>query len=355
MIIPKKMKAAVLYGKKDLRVVERDVPKPDEDEILVKVKACAICGGDPKIIANGWPWGPPMGEYIPGHEYSGEVVSVGERVSDFKIGDRVAAESHKGCGHCINCIRGLYTTCLNYGKTEEGHKQYGFTVNGAYAEYTVSHRNCLHKFSEKISYDEAALLTAGGAALYGIQRIGWIWPGETVAVIGPGPIGLMACQLAKISGAGKIIIIGTRNSRLKVAKKMGIGITINAKEEDTYNIINEQTKGIMADVVIEASGTASGAMQSIELVKKSGRICFLGLYPEPVKIDLLKVVMNNIQVAGGRGEGSHVIERIIPLMEDKRIVVKDLITHKYPLIEINKAFNTFINRIDGAIKVIINP
>jgi L-iditol 2-dehydrogenase len=110
-----KMRAAVLFGKNDLRVVEKDIPKPQGDEVLVRVRACAICGSDPKIIQNGWPKSPPFGEFVPGHEFAGEIVALGDRASRFTTGVRVAIEPHRGCGICENCIRGKYTTCLNYG------------------------------------------------------------------------------------------------------------------------------------------------------------------------------------------------------------------------------------------------
>lgn len=355
MNIPKKMKAAVLYDYNDLRVVERDVPQPGSGEVLIKVKACAICGTDPKIKAHGWENCPPMGEFILGHEYSGEVVALGEKVTAFKIGDRVAVEPHKGCGHCINCIRGLYTTCLNYGKLEEGHKHYGFTVNGGYAEYAVCHINCLHKFSEKLSYESATLITTAGTALYGIQRAGWIWPGETVVVVGPGPIGLMAAQLAKVCGAGKVIVTGTRESRLSVARKVGADKTINIKEQDVVEEIEKETNGIMADMIIETSGSAAGARQALSLVKKSGRIALEGMYQEPVSIDLNKVVQWNIQMAGGKAEGEFVLDRIVPLMEDGRIVTEPILTHEFALEDINEAMNTYVNRVGGAIKVVVKP
>lgn len=355
MNIPKKMKAAVLYDYNDLRVVERDVPQPGSGEVLIKVKACAICGTDPKIKAHGWENCPPMGEFILGHEYSGEVVALGEKVTAFKIGDRVAVEPHKGCGHCINCIRGLYTTCLNYGKLEEGHKHYGFTVNGGYAEYAVCHINCLHKFSEKLSYESATLITTAGTALYGIQRAGWIWPGETVVVVGPGPIGLMAAQLAKVCGAGKVIVTGTRESRLSVARKVGADKTINIKEQDVVEEIEKETNGIMADMIIETSGSAAGARQALSLVKKSGRIALEGMYQEPVSIDLNKVVQWNIQMAGGKAEGEFVLDRIVPLMEDGRIVTEPILTHEFALEDINEAMDTYVNRVGGAIKVVVKP
>lgn len=349
------MKAAVLYGYNDLRVVERDVPQPQKEEVLIRVKACAICGSDPKIVAHGWPSCPPMGEFIPGHEFAGVIAALGEGVTSYHVGDRVAIEPHKGCGHCVNCIRGLYTTCLNYGKLEEGHRHYGFTVNGGYAEYAVCHINCVHRFSEKLGFDDATLITTAGTALYGIQRAGGIGPGETVVVVGPGPIGLMAVQLAKTLGAGRVILVGTRDSRLAVGKEIGADITINGRETDAVKEIEQLTGEIFADMVIETSGSAAGAAQAVELVKKSGRIAFVGIYSEPVTLNLNKVVQWNIQMAGGKAEGEDVLDRIVPLMESGRIKTKPLLTHTFPLGRINDGMNTYVNRIGNALKVVIKP
>lgn len=355
MALPKTMKAAVLYDYNDLRVVEREVPRPGDEEVLIKVKACAICGSDPKIVAHGWDNCPPMGEFIPGHEFSGEIVAVGPRVTHYAIGDRVAVEPHKGCGHCVNCIRGFYTTCLNYGRLEEGHRHYGFTVNGGYAEYAVCHINCLHRFSKALDYDDATLITTAGTALYGIQRAGGIGPGETVAVIGPGPIGLMATQLAKTLGAGRVIMVGTRTSRLETGKEIGADVVINSREVDAASAVSELTGGVMADMVIETSGSAAGGAQAVELVKKNGRVAFEGIYQEPVSLNLNKVVQWNIQLAGGKAEGEYVLDRIVPLMESGRIKTAPLLTHRFPLADINTAMNTYVKRLDGAIKVVIKP
>lgn len=355
MNIPDRMKAAVLFGSNDLRVVETVVPKTEKEEVLVKVKACAICGTDPEIIEHGWPNCPPFGSYIPGHEFSGEVVALGEGVDEFNIGDRVVAEPHKGCGRCINCIRGLYTTCLNYGNLEKGHRHYGFTVNGGYAEYVAIHINCLHKLPDNVSFEEGTIVTAAGTALYGMERIGWVQPGETVAVIGPGPIGLMAVQLSKVFGAGKVILIGTRNSRLSVGTKMGADMLINIKEEDLYKRINELTNGYGVDLTIEASGSTDGPQQAVKITRKSGRISFIGIYKDMVKMDLNRAVQYNIQMAGGKAEGMWCIERILPLLAQGKIDVKPLITHKFSLDDINEAVKTFKERIGGAIKVVMVP
>lgn len=355
MPLPEKMKAAVLYDYNDLRVVERDVPRPQQREVLIQVKACAICGSDPKIVAHGWQSCPPMGEFIPGHEFAGLIAAVGQGVTGYQVGDRVAVEPHKGCGHCINCIRGLYTTCLNYGKLEEGHRHYGFTVNGGYAEFVVCHINCMHKFSKNLSFEDATLITTAGTALYGIQRAGGIGPGETVAVIGPGPIGLMAAQLAKVLGAGRVILLGTRDSRLAVGKEVGVDIIVNSREADGVKAISNLTNGVMADMVIETSGTVDGGAQAVELVKKSGRIAFVGTYSEPVSLNLNKIVQWNVQMAGGKAEGEDVLDRVVPLMESGRIKTKPLLTHQFPLDKINEGLYTYTNRIGNAIKVVIKP
>jgi len=115
MSLPEKMTAAVLYGPGDIRVTEVDVPHPGYGEVLIKVMACAICGSDLSLIRRAWPGQPPYGEFVPGHEYSGIIAALGHGVDEFQVGDRVAVEVHKGCGRCINCRQGNYTSCLNYG------------------------------------------------------------------------------------------------------------------------------------------------------------------------------------------------------------------------------------------------
>jgi len=355
MDIPKKMKAAVLFGYNNLRVVEKEVPKVGPGEVLIKVKACAICGTDPHIISQGWPSNPPFGEYIPGHEFAGEIVKVGETVDEFKIGDRVAVEPHKGCGRCVNCIRGLYTICLNYGNMAKGHRHYGFTTNGGYAEYAVNHINTLHRIPEKLSFENATLITTAGTVMYGIERIGGIRPGETVVVTGPGPIGLMGVQIVKALGAGRVILTGTRESRLKVGREVGADETINIRQDDPVKKINELTHELGADVVVECSGNPRASAQAIDVIKKGGRIALVGIYQEPVTLNLNKVVQWNLSLAGGKAEGMWNLERAVPLMADGRIKAEPLITHIFPLEKINEAMETFVKRIGGAIKVVITP
>jgi len=355
MDLPKTMKAAVLYGHDDLRVVERAVPTPGYEEALVRVRACAICGSDLKILKHGWDGAPPMGEFIPGHEYAGEVVALGEGVTTLKIGDRVAGEPHKGCGHCVNCIRGHYTSCLNYGNVEAGHRHYGFTYNGGFAEYVACHMNTLHTFSERLDFDSATLITTAGTSLFGIERAGWIEAGETVVIVGPGPIGLTAAMLAKVCGAGRVIVVGTRGPRLELARSVGADITVNIHDEDPLEVVSRSTAGVLADLVIEASGVESGVQSALQLVKKNGRLAMLGMYSGDGTIDLKKISLWNLKITGARGEGNYVLSRLVPFLEEGRLDGTKLITHTFSLDEINTGFQTFKDRVDGAIKVVIRP
>ncbi len=353
MKIPETMKAAVLFGPNDLRVVEKKVPKPGWQEVLIKVEACAICGTDPKILAHGWQSQPPFGEFIPGHEYAGTIVSLGEGVVGFSVGDRVAIEPHKGCGVCSNCLKGFYTVCFNYGNVAAGHRHYGFTVNGGYAQYAVNHLTTLHRIPDALNFEEATLITTAGTGMYGITRVGGIDAGETVVVAGPGPIGLMAVQLAKAMGAGRVIITGTRDERLSLARELGADLAINTKKEDVIKRVVDLTGGMGADVVLECAGSSGSLADAVEFTRKNGRIGLIGIYSEPVAINAFKIAQWNITLAGSRAEGNRALSKVAPLMGDGRVKARPLITHTFPLEQVREAFDTFIQRKGGAIKVVI--
>jgi len=347
------MKAAVLFGPNDVRVVEREVPRPGPQEVLIKVRACAICGTDPKIFAHGWQGQPPYGEYIPGHEYAGEIAALGEGVVGFSVGDRVAIEPHKGCGVCANCLKGHYTVCFNYGNVAAGHRHYGFTVNGGYAEYAVNHVTTVHRIPETLDFEEATLITTAGTAMYGITRAGGVEPGETVMVAGPGPIGLMAVQIARAMGAARVIVTGTRDERLSLACELGADVGINVKKDSVVTRVKEMTEGLGADVVLECAGTASSLTDAICCARKNGRIALIGIYSEPVAVDAFRINQWNLTLAGSRAEGNRSLSKVAPLMGDGRIKARPLITHTFPLEEIDKAIRTFVQRTGGAIKVVV--
>ena len=356
--LPATMRAAVLFGPGDLRLVDDyPVPAPGPNEVIVAVASCAICGTDPEILERGWPGQPPYGEFIFGHEYAGVVVSTGTGVTGFAVGDRVAAEPHKGCGHCANCVDGYYTTCLNYGLIDQGHRHYGFTVNGGYAQFARSHITCLHRFPAHWSFDTATLLTTAGTSLYALNRVGGLKGGETVVVSGPGPIGLMGVLLARLTGAGTIILAGTRDERLALGARFGADHVINVRREDPVERVMELTGGVGADVAIECAGTGRSLTAAIDYTRASGRLALVGIYTnEPtVEINPRKIALGNLTVAGTRAEGDRAVTRAAEILGHADVDLSPLITHTFSLAEIHAAFATSADRLDGAIKVVVNP
>ena len=355
MGIPKKMKAAVLYGFDDVRVEERDVPSPAPDEALIKIASCGVCGGDIRIITQGMPKQPPFGDFIIGHEYAGTIAARGETVDEFQVGDRVAVEVHKGCGRCKNCIMGQYTACLNYGNLEKGHRANGFTTNGGFAEYAVNHVNTLCKLPDTISFDESTTITTAGTSIYGIDMAGGYIPGDTVAVLGPGPIGLMSVQSCKALGAGKVILIGTRDERLELGKKLGADFVVNSRRKNPVEKVLGLTDGLGADLVLDAAGGDTSLQSALEMTRKGGKISILAFYKEPITVDMSIAVRNGINIYTVRGEGRMSVGRALALMARGEITGKPLITHTFPLEEINEAIKTFVERTGGAIKVVVHP
>lgn len=355
MDIPKKMKAAVLYGFNDVRLVEREVPSPGPDEALVKIEACGVCAGDIKMITRGMLKQPPFGEFIIGHEYAGTVAAVGETIDEFKVGDRVAVEVHKGCGRCRNCLLGKYTVCLNYGNTAKGHRANGFTTNGGFAEYAVNHVNTLYKLTDKISFNEATTVTISGTALHGIDEAGGFMPGDTIAVLGPGSIGLMCVQCCKALGAGKVILTGTRDDRLQLGKKLGADYVVNIRDKNPVEKVHELTGGLGPDLVLITAGVENSLQQAIEMIHRGGDIVVLSHFNDPITVDIGLAVQKGNNIYTVRGEGRMSVHQALALMTQGKVNGEALITHTFPLDEINEAIDTFVERRDGALKVVVNP
>ncbi|NLX44971.1 MAG: alcohol dehydrogenase catalytic domain-containing protein [Treponema sp.] len=352
---PTMMRAAVLHDWNDIRIEQRPVPAPGPGEVLIKIESCSICGGDVKIVTRGMIKQPPMGTFIIGHEYAGTIVELGEAVDEFVLGDRVTVEVHKGCGRCRNCIDGKYTACLNYGNLAKGHRANGFTTNGGFAEYAVNHVNTISKIPDNISFDEATIITTAGTALFGIEHTGGFVAGDSVAVVGPGAIGLMAVQCAKALGAGKVILTGTRDERLNLGKKLGADVVINLNKEDPIAAVKRETGGYGADLVLLTAGNSASLQQAIRIVRKGGDIVLVAHFEDTVSADLGICVQNSNNLYTVRGEGKRCVHRALELMRMGKIQAKDLLTHSYPLDQIQEAFRVFMAREGGAIRIVLHP
>lgn len=354
-MIPSMMRALVLPAPGEFEVRDVPVPVPGPGEVLCRVRAVAICGSDPEILrgdlAGTWPPGYP---FTPGHEWAGEVVAAGEDVIDFAPGDRVAGEAHKGCGFCENCKRGRYTLCLNYGKPETGHRHYGFIVPGAYAQYNVYSIKSLTKMPASVTFREGALIDTAGVTLHGMELTG-ITPGGTVAVIGPGPIGLIAMRMAKAMGAARVIMVG-RRSRLQAAARLGADVVVDFEREEPVAAVRLATGGLGVDEAFECSGAEGTFAQAVRMVRKGGRVGLMGVPNDRVMepLPFKYIVHNEIAIFGSRAN-PNVSRRILQIVGSGQLCLNDLITHVFPLEGFAEALDTFVGRREGAIKVVIEP
>jgi len=343
----------VLMAPNRLEVKEVETPQPGPADVLIRVEACAVCSSDVSLMAKPWPAQPPYGSFIPGHEYSGTVMALGETVDEFQIGDRVAVEAHLGCMRCRNCRLGNYTGCLNYGK--KGHRANGFTTNGGYAQYVVNHVNTVYPIPSSVEFEEASLITNLGCVLYGFETVGGYVVGDVIVVIGPGPLGLISVEVAKALCAAKVYLIGTRASRLQAGKDLGADRLVDVHQEDPIQVIRQETNGIGADLVVETSGSPQGLQMAIEMAKRMGKILLLGFPDEPVNTDFSLLGKNNKHIYTVRGEGWANCGRAASLLASGKVNLKRLVTHSFSLSNISEAFRTFEERIGGAIKVVVKP
>jgi L-iditol 2-dehydrogenase len=267
----------------------------------------------------------------------------------------VVVEAHMGCRRCENCIRGLYTACLNFGNMTRGHRANGFTTNGGLAEYALNHVNTLFRIPDGISYEEAVVVMTAGSPLYGLERAGGYFAGETVAVLGPGPIGLMALQLVKALGAVRVILTGTRPARLVLGKELGADVIVNSREQDPVAAVRDATDGRGADVTLDCAGGDDTFDQAIKMTKPGGRVILVAFYHGPVTADVSDAVRRNLTIYTERGEGGANVGRALALLSAGRIRARPLVSQTFPLTEVQRGFEVVEKRIGDPIKVIFHP
>ena len=363
--LPKEMKAWVLKSPNELKLKSKNIPIPGYSEVLVKIDAVAICATDLDVIS----YGPPAliegdkpfnKEFTPGHEYMGTVVALGPSVDEFQIGDRVTVEIHSGCGQCKRCRMGMYTSChnygLNFGKKNKGHRANGFTSDGGFKQYAINHINTLIKVPDDMTDEEATLVVTAGTTMYGLTELGGLVAGESLAVIGPGPIGLLGVAVSKALGADPVILIGTRNDRLEIGKKLGADFVLNVKEEkDIVDTVKSLVGEVGVDYVVECAGTEKALNDAIMMTNRGGKICLAAFPHDLIKVNIPHMVINNIYMYGIRGEGKSATHRAMAFMKQKRFDSKLVHTHTFKMNELPTALKYAKERIDGAIKVVIKP
>ncbi|MGQ9629457.1 MAG: zinc-dependent alcohol dehydrogenase [bacterium] len=335
------MRAVVWTGVGKLEEQGRPVPEVGHGEVLIRVRAAGFCSTDLHVIRGDVKFvDPPL---ILGHEFAGEVADVGEDVRGFSPGDRVAVESVVGCGRCFYCRKGWKNLC------DEG-KEFGQTIDGGWREYIGVPAENLYKLPSTVSFREGALMEMLNGPMSAIRK-GQVEIGDTVAILGPGPAGLLLVQLAKLKGA-TVILSGTRDNRLDVGRALGADYTVNIRREDLATRVREITEGRMADVAMEAAGTPEAVRQTIEIVRKKGRVVLYGIYGRPIPdFPADDVVIKDIEVIGSR-EAPDLWDLGIRLVASGKIKIQPIITHTLPLWEAERAYHIVDRREGGLIKLV---
>lgn len=337
------MKTARGAGNLEIRTISE--PKPQDDEVLVKVEAAGICGTDVHIKHDQAFHTPPV---VLGHEYSGTVVDIGSEVSTIQVGDEVVSPATAYCGQCHQCKTGHVNRCTAPNKRILGVSR----ANGAFAQYLTVPEYIIHKVPDSVPLEEAALAEPTACVVHALIEKSPICPGDVVVVQGPGTMGLLSLQVAKAMGAGKVIVTGMSSDRwrLDIAERTGADRTIDIEKEDPIDIVNDESLGIGADVVIEASGSCAACSQALEFVKVAGHVALLGVRGRPAEVDLDQMIVKELTMTGTWGTIPSSWVTTLKLMASRKIAVAPLITHRLSLDEWEQGFELMEDQ--KAIKVL---
>jgi L-iditol 2-dehydrogenase len=321
------MKAVVKTKRGEGNVEYMDYPEqdPGPGEVKVRVEAAGICGTDIHILHDEFLSLPPV---VMGHEFSGCVVGLGPQVKRFGMGERVTAEVPAyACGSCLYCKTGSVNLCDN-------RRGVGWSVNGCFAEFIVVEEGQLHAIPDRLSYEEGALLEPLACCVHGVIELTDIKAGDTVYVSGPGPVGILTAQVAAAEGA-RVVVGGTSadSRRLELASGLGVHRTVDVEREDPIAILRDLTDGLGADVVVECAGAMPAIRKSIDIVRRGGLVTQIGLSGRSVELEIDKLVRKEVRLQGVFSANWRSWEYAIRLVEQGRVSLTPVISHRLPLSE----------------------
>ncbi|NLT96844.1 MAG: alcohol dehydrogenase catalytic domain-containing protein [Christensenellaceae bacterium] len=333
------MKAAYYYGIGDMRLEETPVPDIAEDELLLRVRAAAVCGTDLRILKAGHFKIPEGSRRVLGHETAGEVVKVGSSVTGFDVGDRGAALPNVGCGHCRWCLKGLNQLCPDY-------EALGISYDGGFQEYMrvpgrAIQRGNIIKIPASLSYVEAALLEPFSCAYNASESLRTA-PGDTVLIVGTGPIGACHVMISRVAGASRIIVAGRTDARLELSLHFGADFTVNTSRTDLGQAVMELTDGVGADVIITACSVPEVQAQALELAARGGRVNFFGGLPrgqEIVPLNTNLIHYKELQVGATTGSSVLDFHQSMRIVASGKLRLADLATGLFRLDQIHQAFD----------------
>ncbi len=338
---------AVVKSKAEVGINILDVPEPRirKDEIMIEVKACGICGSDLHI----YEWEPFIRwvtlPRVLGHEVAGVIHEVGEEVTGFEPGDRVVTETWGGCGNCYYCRLGKFNHCMY-------QKRIGQHVDGGMTKYVTVPANSLYKIPEEVDFLEASVIEPLGVMLHAFERCD-MKPGDDVAIIGPGPLGLLGVMLAKASGASKVFVSGLKadSERLEFARKLG-AVTVNSADENLKDKIFDLTDAKGVDIVMDVSGGKGSLTEAAGVAKLGGQIGLVGLGPESM-FNANIIVDKELSVQGSFRRQPSSWYRAIKLVASRVVDAKSIITHVLPLERADEGFQSLLRKED--VKIVLVP
>jgi L-iditol 2-dehydrogenase len=343
------MTAAVLYGKEDVQIETVDVPQIGRGDVLVRVRAALTCGTDVKVFRRGYHARMIVPPALFGHELGGDIVAMGKDVRGFKMGQRVVAANSAPCGTCFYCEHNQENLCEDL-----------LFNNGAYAEYIriperIVRRN-MYEVPDHVSYQDAALVEPLACVLRGLEESG-VRPGDTVAVIGLGPIGMMFVRLAKAVCNARVIAIGRRPQQLLRASRMGADETVlNCEGADVVGPVHEMTGGRGADVVIEAVGLPEVWQLAIKLLRRGGVVNFFGGCPDGTNLSLDTNLLHYSELTC-KASFHHtpaLIRKALDLVSRGYVGAKDFVNHSEPLTNLLQVMQHLMSH-NGHLKTAIIP
>ena len=342
----KQMIAAYLNGAGRIELVREPIPAVQPGKILVRVRAVGICGSDVHYYRHGR-IGPfvPAGPLILGHESAGEVVEAGEGVSAFSPGERVTLEPGVPCGRCDACKRGRYNLCPHVyfmGSAPDQH--------GAFRQYLLWDPAFAYKLPDTLSFAEGALIEPLAAAVYAADRAG-VRPGDRVTVFGCGPVGLLILQTALARGAAVVYAADPGESRRRKAVELGAARVIDPTEVDLAETVNRELGG--ADAVFEAAGSPDSHRQSLEAAAAGGRVVLVGWTTEAIQsLDVHQIGVKELEIKG-MFRYRNVYPEALALAVRAAVRLEQLISHRYPLAQVEKALDLAASREPGTLKIVM--
>jgi erythritol/L-threitol dehydrogenase len=357
--LPETMRAVVAYAPGDYRLETVPVPRAGADEIIIKVEACGICAGDIKAYVGAESfWGgagqPPYikAPMIPGHEFLGHVVEMGENVArkgSVKLGDRLISEQIVPCWECRFCKSGQYWMC-------EKHDVYGFqnNVNGGFAEYMRYPKEGInHQVPQDLPIEKAILIEPYACSAWCVKRANIQWD-DIVVLAGAGTLGLGMVGAAKLHSPKKLVVMDTKPDRLELAKKFGADLVLNPLNDDVVKIVKEMTNGYGCDIFIEATGHPNAVVQGLQMIRKLGRFVEFSVFSHDVTVDW-SIISDRKQLdILGVHLAPYCYPFVIDAIGDGRLPTEGVVTHRLPLEEYEKGI-AMMKKGDKSLKILLEP